>query len=213
MRRTNLWLLTTLALLLSPLPAAALEVLVLTTPTPLSYPGEQTWEIQNLGPSSIWVQRGSSTGLAVGKGRELARRETLRVTGVSQTYYAIAAAPQASGAGTILTPGVANSAQGDGVDPSCATTLATLDPVIGVTVTTIARVAGSRSIDFQSKSTTIDCYATLGPEALTTTGSTGWFIPKSDFRPWSLGYGSDIGPLKLACTAAGGATFHVDQCK
>jgi hypothetical protein len=100
------------------------------------------------------------------------------------------------------------------VDPSCNSTISvpTADPIVGTTVTVVQRLAGSRSWDLQNKSATTDCYALDGPAPLTTTGTTGWYIPAGDYRPWGIAHGAAIGPLQIACKAVG-TTVHVEQCK
>jgi hypothetical protein len=96
-------------------------------------------------------------------------------------------------------------------DP-CRALLASVDPAVGTTVTTITRSAGATSIDFQSKST-VDAYATFGPESLGTTGTTGFLIPGADYRIWSFGYAQNMGPLKIAFKSGTSNIVHVDQCR
>lgn len=86
--------------------AADPEVLVTTGPTALftTPPSRQAIEIQNLGPLPIYCRRGTSTGLAIGTGREIRSHGRWIVENgtVARNVYCVAAAAQTTTAGTIV---------------------------------------------------------------------------------------------------------------
>lgn len=94
---------------------------------------------------------------------------------------------------------------------TCRSAVSSLDPVVNTTAITVARQAEAKWVNVQNKSTT-DCYLTFGPEALTTTGSTGFYVKGSDYTIHRFPYGQRVGSLQVACKAAG-VTLHVDQCR
>jgi hypothetical protein len=207
MRRPYLWILPFLALL-APVTSLAVEILVLTTPTEVAYSGEP-YEVQNLGPDSIWCQRGSSAGLAVGKGREVGRRESIRVAGAFQVLNCVARVAQVTGAATIVTPGIANTGSGIDVDPSCATTVADLDPYIGTSITKIDPLAKAKDFTIWPDACTYDCYGAWDPIVPSTVAPLKGFPIEAGSRvPISVGRGSALGPVRIACKGVG-CHFHI----
>lgn len=104
------------------LPTFAAEKLVGATatrmdPTPPS--GRTSISIQNLGPIPIYCQRGTSTGLAVGKGTEITHGQTWTIGATAQTsIYCIAAIAQVTGAASIVEQGQAFAVGGSSYQPS-----------------------------------------------------------------------------------------------
>jgi hypothetical protein len=97
---------------------------------------------------------------------------------------------------------------------SCDTALTIHDPLVGTTVTTIARASGAKSVFIYNKNASANCWASVGdPSSLVTTGALGIPIGPREFFTWD--YGSNIGPIQLACETAQASPkgFHIEQCK
>jgi hypothetical protein len=97
--------------LLAPASSRALEVLVLTTVTPIatvSWPSGEPFDVKNQGNVSIWVQTASAAGLSVGSGREIAPGESVQIRSYG-TLYGIASVAQTAGKATMVTAGLVGS--------------------------------------------------------------------------------------------------------
>lgn len=210
MRRPSHWLLPlTLLALLAPASSRALEVLVLTTPTEVAYSGE-AYEVKNQGPASIWCQRGSGDGLAIGRGREIVPGGEVRVAGALQKLYCLAVAAQVTGSATVVTPGIANT--GGEFDPSCATTAADLDPYVGTSITAITPLVGAKDFTILPDGCAYDCRGAWDPILPSTVAPLrGFLIQAGSTAPLSFGRGSALGTLRIACTGVN-CHFHVQRC-